>query len=475
MKKIFVSGNFNILHPGHVRLLRFARELGDQLIVGVNSDKIAGNNSHINEKFRLEGIKSNNWVTRAFLIKEPLEKTIKKIKPDIIVKGKEYQNQDNLEKKILDKYGGRLIFTSGEVSFSSYDLINKEIQRSETKLFNLPKKYLMRHKIKKIQLIKIIKNMKKLKIIVIGDLIIDKYIFCEPLGMSQEDPSIVVKPIEEEMFVGGAGIVSSHASSIGAKVNFFSISGNDIYRKFALKKLSSYGVKSNLYIDDSRPTTVKTRYKSNNQTVLRVSNLTQISIPKNIQNRIFKDIKKIISQSDLLVFSDFNYGCLPQTLVDKIINLCSSKKVLMVADSQSSSQNGNICRFKNMTLITPTEREGRVATRNQEDGLVILAEELHQQSKAGNSILKLGQEGIMINKKRVNPKDYHTDKISALNSSARDVMGAGDSLLISSAMTLAMRGNIWEAAIIGSIASAIQVSKVGNIPLTANEILKQIK
>jgi len=71
-KTIFVSGNFNILHPGHLRLLKFARELGDELIVGVISDKLGGDAIHIPEQFRLEGISSNSWVTEAFLINDPI-------------------------------------------------------------------------------------------------------------------------------------------------------------------------------------------------------------------------------------------------------------------------------------------------------------------------------------------------------------------------------------------------------------------
>ena len=174
------------------------------------------------------------------------------------------------------------------------------------------------------------------------------------------------------------------------------------------------------------------------------------------------------------MFSDFNYGCLPQSLVNQITDLCKKFGTMIVADSQSSSQTGNICRFKGMDLITPTEREARIATRNYEDGLIVLASHLKKESAAKNSFIKLGAEGLLIHTDKKNYK-IHTDKIRALNSSPRDFVGAGDSMLITSAMIMAVGGSIWEAALVGSIASAIQVSRYGNIPIKLDEILKEIK
>ncbi len=473
-KKVLVSGNFNILHPGHLRLLRFAKECGDHLIVAVNSDKIAGKNAHVPEKLRIEGVRSNNWVDEVILVNQSIEKVIKKIRPEIVVKGKEYENSNNPEEKVLQSYGGRLIFSSGEIVFSSYDLIQKEFKGTKISSIRLPKNYLKRHSISQTKLNTLLKKTSKLNVVVVGDLIIDKYVSCQPLGMSQEDTSLVVTPFDNKLFVGGAGIVAIHAAGLGAKVNFFSISGKDSYNKFANKQLREHKVKSKIFIDDSRPTTNKTRYRSNEKTLLRVSNLHQVSISKLLQKKILNSVKKIIRKTDLLVFSDFNYGCLPQPLVNQITSLCKKSGTMIVADSQSSSQTGNICRFKGMDLITPTEREARISTRNYEDGLIVLASHLRKESSAKNSFIKLGAEGLLIHTDKKNHK-IHTDKIAALNSSPIDFVGAGDSMLISSAMVMAVGGSIWDAALIGSIASAIQVSRFGNSPIKLNDLLREIK
>ena len=97
VKKVLVSGHFNILHPGHLRLLRFAKNCGTHLIVAIYSDKISGEAAHVPEKLRLEGLESNSWVNEAFIINESITDVIDRIRPDIVVKGKEHENSYNAE------------------------------------------------------------------------------------------------------------------------------------------------------------------------------------------------------------------------------------------------------------------------------------------------------------------------------------------------------------------------------------------
>uniref|UniRef100_UPI0040470D02 PfkB family carbohydrate kinase n=1 Tax=Algoriphagus sp. TaxID=1872435 RepID=UPI0040470D02 len=474
MKTVFVSGHFNILHPGHLRLLRFAKECGDKLIVGVESDLIAGNAAHISEDLRLEGLQSLNWIDDVFIMRDDVVVILQNLRPNIVVKGKEHELQHNSEQSIIEQYGGQLIFSSGEKLFSSVDLIRKEFFTNPIETISYPKKYFERHKISKVNLLRILNSFSKLKICVIGDIIVDEYITCQPLGMSQEDPTIVVSPIDSTKFLGGAGIVAAHASGLGAEVNFISVTGNDSSRKFVLEKLNEAGVVSCLLQDDTRPTTLKQRFRSKGKSLLRVSYLHQDEISKYLQKLILEEIDKLVPNINLFVFSDFNYGCLPQSLVEQIIAKLKNNNILRVADSQSSSQVGDISRFFDMDLITPTEHEARISTRNQEAGLVVLADHLKKNSRSKNILLKMGEEGLLVHgDDRKNP-NWFTDRVDALNSSPKDVAGAGDSLLITAAMTMACGGNIWEAAGLGSIAAAVQVGRVGNIPLRLSELIKEI-
>jgi rfaE bifunctional protein kinase chain/domain len=471
-KVVFVSGHFNLIHPGHLRLLRFAKECGDYLMVGIESDQIAGKNAYVSENHRLDGVKSNSWVDEAFIIKKSVRDTILNIKPEIVVKGKEFQYEINEEKAALETYGGELIFSSGESTFSSLDFLRKEMFDSSVSI-SLPDEFIFNHDIKKKELISLIKKFKNQKVCVIGDLIIDEYITCEPLGMSQEEPTIVVTPIDSINFVGGAGIVAMHSSGLGAQTTFLSLKGSDSTGVLAEKLLKDAGVKFKLIEDKNRPTTLKKRYRCKGKDLLRVSQLIQSSISIAHQDEIFNQLESIIEDLDLIVFSDFNYGCLPQQLVDRIIVLAKKNNVYLSADSQSSSQTGDVSRFQQMDILTPTEREARIAVNNREDGIVILTEKLRDKSGCKNLILKLGEEGILIHSP--NNESWLTDRISSLNNSPRDVSGAGDSLLITASLSFSCGGSIWESSLLGSLAAAIQISRVGNSPLQFEELIAQIQ
>jgi rfaE bifunctional protein kinase chain/domain len=393
---------------------------------------MAGAGAYISEHHRLEGVAANGWVDQAMIIDEPVIKVIDRLQPDIVVKGKEHETRSNPELASLELYGGKLLFSSGESTFSSIDLLRREFTETNLQTISLPQSYMARHHITPAGLADRVSQFSDLRVCVIGDLIVDEYITCQPLGMSQEDPTLVVTPIDSTQFIGGAGIVAAHGAGLGADVTFISVTGNDTGREIATEALAKAGVKAELIMDPNRPTTLKQRFRSKGKTLLRVSHLRQGAIHVSLQKEILEHVKALLPEIDLLVFSDFNYGCLPQPLVEKIIDLAGQENVMMVADSQSSSQVGDISRFKDMHLITPTEREARLAMRNTEDGLVVLAEKLRQNARADNVLLTLGEEGVLIH---ASAEDrFMTDRITALNAAPKDVVGAGDSMLIAGSL-----------------------------------------
>jgi bifunctional ADP-heptose synthase (sugar kinase/adenylyltransferase) len=135
---------------------------------------------------------------------------------------------------------------------------------------------------------------------------------------------------------------------------------------------------------------------------------------------------------------------------------------------------GDVTRFKGMRLITPTEREARLALRDNSSGLVVLAEALRRQAKAQQVFIKLGAEGMLIYGREKRSKEDITDQLPAFNSAPKDVAGAGDSLLACSSLTLATGGNIWQSAYLGSLAAACQISRLGNSPLSAAQLLTEL-
>jgi rfaE bifunctional protein kinase chain/domain len=469
---VFVSGTFNVLHPGHLRLLKFARESGEKLVVGVLSDRIAGVAAHVPQELRLDSVKMNGLVDDAFIIEDSVIDVILKLKPALVVKGKEHRTHENSEQKAVDSYGGKLLFSSGDVVFSSLDLIRREMGIQEPKAVSLPIDFMLRRGVTNSSLLSLLSKMEKVKVVVVGDTIADEYISCDPLGMSEEDPTIVVTPISTRTFIGGAAIVAAHAASLGAKVKYFSVVGNDETAKFCRGELTKYGVEHDLLIDDARPTTLKQRFRSRNKTLLRVSHLVQRSIDESMQASLSSKVIAACQDADLLIFSDFNYGCLPQAVVDQIIAVAVKNKIKIVADSQSSSQIGDIARFKNANLLLPTEREARLALRNTEDGLVVLAELVCKVADANCVILKLGEQGVLLHGRR--GSSWETDQIEALNSAPQDVAGAGDCMMVAASLAMTVGANLWESGTLGSLAAAIQVGRVGNTPITQAELLHEL-
>lgn len=471
VKVVFVSGNFNVVHPGHLRLLRFAADCGNCLVVGVNTHNPEGNNL-LPAEMRLEGIRAISLVNHAFLLDEPPENFIRELRPDVVVKGKEYETRENLEQSAIDEYGGSLLFGSGEVRFSSLDLLQREYFETNFSMIRKPLDFPVRHAFQVARLKEVLTRMSGLRVMVVGDLIVDEYINCDALGMSQEDPTIVVTPIEQKRFVGGAGIVAAHAHGLGAEVHYFSVSGDDEVAKFAERTLDGYGVHSIIVADESRPTTLKQRYRADGKTLLRVSHLRQHDISAEVFRKILREAEKRIKQVDLVIFADFNYGCLPQALVDQLIEVAVKRGVPMVADSQASSQASDISRFPGMLLITPTEREARMALRDPNAGLVVLAESLRKKARAQNVVITLGAEGMLVHAK--GKADWDTDKLPAFNTAPKDSAGAGDSFLTCAAMGLCAGVDVWQSVYLGSIAAACQVSRVGNSPLSQADLIAEI-
>ena len=182
MKKAFISGNFNTIHHGHLRLMKFARSIADELIIGLTEDMEDSeiNTTSINE--RIENLESISYVTKIEKINNNLAEKLEVIKPDFIIKGNEFRYKDNIELRIAEEIGAELIFSSG-IAITDFQNSNLE-------------KFTKNHKIKKDKILTYVKKFQDKKILIIGDLILDEYINCLPIGMSQEEPIIVSKKVK---------------------------------------------------------------------------------------------------------------------------------------------------------------------------------------------------------------------------------------------------------------------------------------
>lgn len=471
---VFVSGLFNVLHPGHLRFLDFAKRQGDLLIVGIirqtNFQK-----SSLSDEERLKNIKAIVCVDDVFIV-DDLEKTLLKLKPDIIVKGWEFRDQYNIESGIVASFGGKMIFSPNDISTSLSNINSAQtlfgiITRQAFKDFE------KRRNISDDELHNILNSIPDIKTCVLGDIIIDKYVHCDAVGMSREDPCIVMKPEKNQYYIGGAAIVARHAQSLGANVHFISAGGEDELCNYCENELKKNGITTTIIRDKSRPTTEKTRFKVDGKTLARVNNFSDHSISSAMQEQIFASFEEIAQNLDLVIFSDFSYGVLPAKLVARIIAKCKENNIFISADSQSSSQIGNLSYFHGVDFISPTEYEARVTLSDSESGLVELSKKINKFLHIPKVVLTLGADGTLMTEfnKKTEAKSFENDSLPALNPFPKDVSGAGDAFIVMSSLVMSLKYSIWYASLLGSIASGIQVSREGNIPIKASDIIEIIK
>lgn len=469
-KKVLVYGDFYVLHPGHIRFLKFAKKYGDNLYIGVNNNKPTIN--FPDPLDRIAALRSLNIDATVFLVGDSIKKNIFEIKPDFIVKGNEYKDSINIESEWLQLWGGQLLFASADsADLEGYNFLSSYYPDPISK----PRDYEQRHACSKLDLIKIIDNFANKKVLVIGDLILDEYIQCVALGMSREDPTLVVSPLDSKRYLGGAGIVASHASKLTGDVRYIGIVGEDLEADFAEAKLAEYGVKSFLIRDPSRTTTLKQRFRVEEKTMLRVSRLKQHEIDKSIEDAVYDLLEKIVPDIDVLIISDFNYGCLSRNLIHRIRGLLLKHQIIVGVDCQTSSQIGDITKYKNATVMSPTELEARTALGDPHSGLQNISNVLIDKTNAKLVLLTLSSDGVLITSQDKDPiSDLHTDVLPAFNHRPVDPAGAGDSMLVVASIALSAGATNFQAAYLGSLAAAVQVSRIGNIPIGKSDLLRLI-
>jgi rfaE bifunctional protein kinase chain/domain len=293
--------------------------------------------------------------------------------------------------------------------------------------------------------------------------------------MSREEPNIVVTPIDSQKFLGGAGIVAAHTVGLGATTNLITITGRDEAGSWAVSKAVEYGITVKSIEDKTRPTNLKQRYKAGVQTLLKISHLSQDKVSNVIQNQIINEFEKIAPGVDLLILSDFSYGVLTNEVTTKLIQIAKLNGLVIAADSQTSSQLGDLSQFSNVDLVTPTETEARLELKDQVSGLAVIADQLRSKINSQSIIIKLGADGLVINGTKSDGTILSLDALPSFNQNPVDVSGAGDSLLAAASLAITIENNLAKASLIGSLAAAIQVGRVGNLPIEKEKIISLIQ
>ena len=471
-KIILCHGVFDIVHPGHIRHFAHCKQKADILIVSLTRDIFIKKGTYrpmVPERLRAFNLASLQLVDYVIIDQNisPV-KLLKKIKPNFFAKGLEYADLKNpltvKEKNVVESFGGKMIFSPGDYVLSSSKIIN---QIKPDLKFEKLKLLMDTENVDFNDLKKILKDLSRLKVHVLGDTIIDTSHYCEVIGGLHKTPTLsVVKQISED-FLGGAAIVASHFKSFAKNVTLTTLFSNDEKGKFALKNLKKNKIKTNYYSEDDRPTTNKNSYIVNKHKLLKVDELNNNAISNSTLDKIIKSLKK--DKNQVLVFSDFRHGIFNNQTLSKIFDSISHK-TFKVADSQVASRWGNISDFKNFDLLTPTEREARYSLFEQDTPIRNLVGNLQKKSKANNIILKLGEKGLISISRKKN--DYIA--LDPFVDNLVDSNGAGDALLAYSASILYTTKSLIISSIIGLLAASCKCETQGNLPVTTEQIIEKI-
>ena len=488
-------GCFDIVHPGHIRYLKFAKEQGDILVVSVTADHVVNkgyDRPYVPQDLRAENLAVLEFVDYVCIDDgTSAEEILSLFKPDIYIKGKEFEHdytgRIGRERRLVESYGGKVVFSSGDVVYSSTYIIEEQrdkINIDDEKLELLCK----RNNIHEEKLLKIINEFRNQKILVIGDAIVDEYIYCDALGMAKEGPILTVSPKKTDVFLGGAAIVAAHVANLGGQITFVTVLGDDEQANYIRSELDNQSIKAEIFIDKSRPTSLKQRYIVEDKKLFKVNQLKDHAIENQIEQEIFELISKNMTDFDGIIISDFCCGLITPFLIENLSKFGKEHNMKIVADASGERLLPNVTKFKGITLITPTEKEARLALCDTQSGITQIAEKLLRITDNDYIAITVSEKGMIVyDKVGIDGKPFewrderpHEGRLVAeyfppFTKSVIDAMGAGDAALAGFALSLYSGASIMESAYIASSISAVAVNRMGNIPVLLSDVKEFIK
>jgi rfaE bifunctional protein kinase chain/domain len=404
-KSVVLSlGVFDIIHPGIIQHLNEAKQMGDFLVVAVIEDsdvKRGPGRPVFDQNLRAFNVAAIEQVDLVCIVRNevPFE-CVKTIEPDIFAKG---QKNYELNKKIYEKIfsedketylGSSKIKETNGFSFSSSEIINNflDIYPEETKQFikKCSEKYSIEDFIYKIN------KLKDLKLLLIGDGIIDEYHYCTSLGKSSKAHLIVSKYLNHEIFAGGAFAIANHLASICEEVKLVTLLGEQDKREDFIEDNLKPNVKRKFFYRKDGPSVIKKRYVNQylNQKVFEINYLNDQYIDKDCETQIITYLIKELPKYDLVLVSDFGHGFITKDIIRTIEQY--SSKIAVNTQTNSANMGFNvITRYNKPNFVCLDEVEARLSMQNRFDSIENVAKKLFETIEAETLIVTLGKNGSL--------------------------------------------------------------------------------
>jgi len=476
-KVIMCHGVFDIVHPGHLRHLIYAKSKAEILVASVTADihiSKGQHRPHIPQDLRALNLAAFEIVDYVVIDAEPTPLgNLRRLQPDYFAKGYEYTagglpQKTQEEADVLRAYGGEIIFTPGDIVYSSSKLI--DLSPPTLKLEKLLT-FMDGEKLSFDSLRRTLDKFKGRRVHVVGDTIVDSYTQTTMIGGQTKTPTISVLYEGRDDYIGGAAVVAEHLRAAGADVTFSTVLGNDTLKDFVLAGLARSGVMCRPAIDSTRPTTQKNAIVAGGYRLLKIDTLDNRSISDETLASLCESVSA--TPGDAVVFSDFRHGIFNRRTIPRLI-AAIPQGMYKVADSQVASRWGNITDFKNFDLITPNEREARFALGDQDSGIRPLASALYDAAQCKTLILKLGEKGVLTCR---SSNHESLDSFVVADSFVErvvDAVGAGDALLAYATLAKLATGSDAIATILGSMAAACECEHDGNVPVRPDDVRRKL-
>ena len=466
---VHCHGCFDLVHPGHIRYLKFAKGLGDILIVSVSADEVVGkgpDRPYITENLRLENIAALEVVDYVYLDRnESAVELLEQLQPDVYVKGKEYETSSDRrftrEREVVEEYGGRVVFGSGDVIYSSTHILHSFSERFEIKQDRLAT-FCQSNQIDRAAIAAIQRKWSALRVLVVGDPILDQYIHCDLAGVASESPILSVTPIAEDWYIGASGLIAAQIAELGASATLLTSLGDDPTAQRFRTALHASGVRLVDVDDNGRPVAVKTRYLVDERKTFKVDHLRHAPLSAGTSEVLAQRIGELLAEHDALVVTDFGLGLFTETVTAAIGRIPRELGKPYYLDV-SHTRRASILRFRGPRLATPTEHELRFAFADNEAGLSNLASRFFTETDAEVLMLTMGKRGALLFHRPERPGvRLRTQFLPAFEENAIDPVGAGDMFLVGAMLSDVTGASPATAMYVGSALAALHVGALGN-------------
>jgi len=480
---VHCHGCFDIVHPGHIHHLQYARSLGDILVVSVSAD------THVNkgvdrplipDDLRARSLAALECVDAVYLNHHPTAvELIEQLRPDLYVKGREYEKNFDprfaAERQAVIRCGGRVVFSSSDIVYSSTALIGG-MQRIDPFKDEKLRRFCARYDLNAATLQQLLHRFRGRKVVVIGDYILDRYHFCDATGLAGEGPMMALRAMESRDYDGGGAVVALHLAGLGATPTLVTSAADDQIWQRAQMRLAGAGVTLEP-IHNRRNVVIKHRYLVEQTKLFKVDEGPTCPLDSSQEQTLAERILAAANGAAAVIFTDFGYGLITGGLLERILRPLRSQVPILTADV--SGRQSSLTRFVGVDLLCPTEREVRQTLHDFSSGLGAVVANLLNRNKARQAIITLGKQGLVTfdwpgGSPRSADERLRSEYIPALSSHCVDPMGAGDALLATASLTLSVGGSLQAAALLGSLAAAVHVQELGNVPLTLQRLTEQI-